>query len=424
MSQRSFKLAGRWNQVLVRLAAFEPQASSPQQELTAKELREKENSLALGGLRNPRHAVMKSPKLRAVGERIRCVVSPLVSDELASTLNEEITAGVSRDWVLDVRHALCREFGVVSSDKGLQPDLWQAMLRDADDPDADCLPDWLRHGFPLGIKCKILNTGVFPSTTTVSTAIEESRLHGHLMSDENGQANNYVSFDESVEHAQRLLDELVDAGRAEVFDSWDAVVQAVGSEAKLTKLACIVKVRDSGETKYRLVVDSRRSGVNGLMDVKERVILPKITDVATSIQRLLCRNRDYERQELELVSVDFKDAFHMCPLRQDERQFVVWKDSYGCYHVSKVVQFGLSPGPLLWARLAAASMRLAQSVVRDWESCVATYWWPLADNHGKLPNRKVQDFVALCSCVAGVGLGIVLEKGRSWELGTLDWVWA
>lgn len=66
----------------------------------------------------------------------------------------------------------------------------------------------------------------------------------------------------------------------------------------------------------------------------------------------------------------FRDTFHM---KHDERQFVVAKDSYGWYHVSKVVQFGLSPGPLLWARLASAAMRLGQAIVKPWEAAVSTY---------------------------------------------------
>ena len=52
----------------------------------------------------------------------------------------------------------------------------------------------------------------------------------------------------------------------------------------LTWLACLVKIKENGETKYRLVVDSRRSGVNGLMTVRERVILPKVTDPLSAFQ--------------------------------------------------------------------------------------------------------------------------------------------
>lgn len=232
-------------------------------------------------------------------------------------------------------------------------ELWHALLSAAKDADAECLSEWIRNGFPLGIRCDIHNSGIFPATDEVSAAIEASRVQGRLIEDSDGSD--------------------VREGRSEVFETWEAVKSRFGQEAKLTKLACIVKVKESGETKYRLVVDSRRSGVNGLMTVKERVILPKITDVVSGLHAIARKCEGFSGFELEMFSVDCKDAFHMCHLREEERQFVICKDSYGCYPVSKVVQFGLAPGPLLWARLASASMRLGQSIVQDWEASVHTY---------------------------------------------------
>ena len=218
-------------------------------------------------------------------------------------------------------------------DEGLQQDLWSKLLLAAKDPDATWLSQWIQDGFPLGILHPVENTGIFPATQTVSAAIEESRIHGLLATDVDGTATNYSSFQESMVHAQDLMDQLVQTGRADKFETWQEVVDTFGEQAKLTRLACLVKTKETGEIKYRLVVDSRRSGVNGLMDVKERVILPKISDVAQSIQYLAKLNEGWSEMSLELISVDFRDAFHMCPLKHDERQFVVAKDSYGWYHV-------------------------------------------------------------------------------------------
>lgn len=108
------------------------------------------------------------------------------------------------------------------------------------------------------------------------------------------------------------------------------------------------------------------------MTVRERVVLPKISDVISIIHHLLDANSGCDH-ELELYSVDFKDAFHMFPLRRDERHFVISKGGYGRYHMSRVVQFGLAPGPLLCARLVSAAMRACQSAIHDFEWSVATY---------------------------------------------------
>jgi hypothetical protein len=210
---------------------------------------------------------------------------PLVADANLLELDNDISLGVADPWVTRVREALCAEFGAVSVEEGLQYDLWNKLLLAAKDPDASCLSEWIRDGFPLGIVHAIENTGVFPATQTVSAAIEESRIHGMLATDVDGTATNYSSFQESVAQAQELMDQLVQTGRADKFETWQEVVETFGEQAKLTRLACLVN-KETGETKYRLVVGSRRSGANGLMNVKERVILPKISDVAQSIQYL------------------------------------------------------------------------------------------------------------------------------------------
>ena len=410
LSARSMKLAGKWGNVLVRCSVEASSDEVVQADKSAQQLREEENAKAWGGLRNPRHAVARSPSLRDVGQRLRQVMLPLVAKANLLELENNLSSGVADSWVTKLRKALCTEFGAVAVAEGLQHDLWNKLLLAAKDPDATCLSQWIRDGFPLGILHTIENTGIFPATGTVSAAIEESRIHGLLTTDADGTATNYSSFQESVTEAQELMDQLVQDGRADKFETWQEVVETFGEQAKLTRLACLVKVKETGETKYRLVVDSRRSGINGLMDVRERVILPKISDVAQSIQHLARLNEGWSDMTLELVSVDFKDAFHMCPLKQDERQFVVAKDSYGWYHVSKVVQFGLSPGPLLWARLASAAMRLGQAIVKPWEAAVSTYVDdPLLTVFGESAQART------ATVLLYVGLWLALGLRISWN---------
>ena len=105
----------------------------------------------------------------------------------------------------------------------------------------------------------------------MSASIKASQTLGILLEDWDGSAKNYKSFEESGAKGQAELDRLVECGRATKVCSWGEVVQLVGEGAKLTKLACIIKHKDGAE-KVRLVVDMCRSGVNGLMMLKERVI--------------------------------------------------------------------------------------------------------------------------------------------------------
>ena len=68
-----------------------------------------------------------------------------------------------------------------------------------------------------------------------------------LLEDLDGRAMNYASFEEAGEPAEELVQQMIDAGRAERVDTWDQVKEKVGDGAKLTKLACIVKEKDNGE---------------------------------------------------------------------------------------------------------------------------------------------------------------------------------
>ncbi len=205
-------------------------------------------------------------------------------------------------------------------------------------------------------------------TEKVSASIAASKANGILLEDWSGEASNYVSFEEEKEEAQKELDRLVEQSRAIKVNTWREVAALVGQEAKLTKLACLVKTTSTGK-KVRLVVDMRRSGINGLMDLKERVILPRITDLVSAIQALLklATQASGRGWQLELGVWDFKDAFYTMKLREQEKKFVVVKGADQCYYLMQCVAFGLACGPLLWGRLAAAAMRISQSTVQSWE---------------------------------------------------------
>ena len=289
LQQRPYKVVGRWKNVLVR-ASIERGGDSarlPQPKMTAKQVREQENKAAVGGLRHPRDAVRKSEELRRTGSRIRRVVEDHMTNDRIRAMCEDCTAGMSKEWILEVRRALGSGFGAEVTDSGLQADLSQKLLECAADKDACTLPQWMRHGFPLGIEEEIKNNGIFPATGVDSAAVEASRRDGLLQDDIDGAMTNYSSFEEAGEPAEELLRQMELANRADVVETWQQVEELTGGGAKLTRLACIVKLKENGEYKYRLVVDCRRSGVNGQSKVHERVILPKMTDAIASIQSLL-----------------------------------------------------------------------------------------------------------------------------------------
>ena len=101
----------------------------------------------------------------------------------------------------------------------------------------------------------IEHSRVFPQTHEDTAAVEASRLEGEVLQDYMGDCENYRSFMEESTWAQGLLDQMVEKGRAEVFHhSWRSVVDQFGDGSWLTKVGCLVKTKEDGAVKARLIL--------------------------------------------------------------------------------------------------------------------------------------------------------------------------
>ena len=103
-----------------------------------------------------------------------------------------------------------------------------------------------------------------------------------------------------------------------------------------------------------------RSRVNGLVSIREHPVLPRVADLASG-------------------SVDLFEAWagHWTESRRLVDEFApdgegVVKDVSNWY-VFRSVPFGLTSGPLLWGRLAAAVARLTQATFLPWEAQLQCY---------------------------------------------------
>ena len=300
MLERSFSRTGRWSNVLVRSsllkgneAAHNVVSDACEKSESNREKRERENREAVGGLRFAKRAVSRSSALRQVGRKLRSVLDRWMTNQLLETLGNDLTHGVPED-VSRLRDMLCCEFNSKLDDGRWPVPLWSKLLHESDDPEMNVLPTWMSVGFPLGIKSEIQCTGIFPKTYEDTAAVESSRLEGVILHDELGEHSNYASFVEAGEKAQSLLDQMVQEGRAVCCNSWDEVLVEAGPDAQLTRMGCIIKTKADGTEKVRLIFDGRRSGVNGLISCRERVTLPRVSDVADGFLQLLANNHNEE----------------------------------------------------------------------------------------------------------------------------------
>ena len=145
------------------------------------------------------------------------------------------------------------------------------------------------------------------------------------------------------------------------------------------RLAVTVKLRADQSKKVRTIVDMRRNGSNGKIKLRERLVLPRISDFVESMldlwegveaslgigqhtwlaPHILASRRG--QFEVELFVIDFKDAFYTMTVLENERKYIIAKGLEFLYNFL-VAAFGIASGPLLWGRLAALASRLVQAI--------------------------------------------------------------
>ena len=339
---------------------------------SAKDDKEREDKKYPGGLRNPNSAVAQSPSLRRTGARVRQVfekigtLGPLRSQilEVIQQMGTSKCQGFPPELIATASNLLRSEFGLENRlhHAGFDADLWAALLTDANDPELE-VPRWLAEGCPTGIGDSIIAPcGVFPPATGISSAIQASKVHALLSEQQQWRHEshkNYVSF--YIDDGRLAEDEvrrIADKDFIERFRSWDEVVTR-WPKAIASKVALIVKERDDGTTKVRMVIDLRRSGGNGDVILPERVVLPRLSDLTASIGNLLDRSQAADR--VELAVVDFEDAFHTLSLRERDRGVMAIRTLNG-WAVFRRLCCGMAAAPLVWCRVGAAAGRLGQSL--------------------------------------------------------------
>lgn len=426
LAKRTLVRIGKFSNALIRADFLSqstsdttlPSMPSSSTYLSRGQIREQENVECVGGLRDPRRAVARSKPLQLVGQQLRACLDPLLSNEVLEEFENADGQLLPNDLIWAARQRLAQTFHTEVLKEGYQSEIIHAVLSEANDPDTHTLHEWLTSGFPLGISEGICNNGIFPKTDEVSAAIKASQAMGELLEDWDGSAKNYKSFEEAGNKAQHELDRLVADGRADRVNTWEEVVEVVGEEAKLTKMACIVKMK-GGQEKVRIVVDMRRSGINGRMVLLERVVLPRVSDVAMSVHELLKSSGHGSTPEFFIA--DFKDAFYTLKLKESERANTVVKGNDGSYYIMRCVCFGLACGPTLWGRMAAMAMRVSQAATLTAEGRVQCYVDdPIIIGVG--PTRRDRSRIFCRYLLIWCSFGFPISWGKISRGTSVDWI--
>ena len=119
----------------------------------------------------------------------------------------------------------------------------------------------------------------------------------------------------------------------------------------LNKLGVVVKFTESGAKKSRVVWDLRRSGANSKCHQAERIVLPRLTDLAAAATRAYRSGK-----EPWLVALDVRDAFLNIPAGKDKAFTVAAKpgaDGQNQVIVCDTLVFGAKSSPTIWGRFAS-----------------------------------------------------------------------
>ena len=252
-------------------------------------------------------------------------------------------------------------------------ELVRKVLTAARDPDL-AIADWLQHGTPVGIAEPIPPSGLLPLVT------EERSTTAASLQQRVQWTHNHPSFDlleGSDAPAHILLDDLVNAGHALVFDSIDEAASWLGTRPVPSPLGDVVRLKQDGSVKHRLIQDLKASNVNSASVVPERQVLPRFVDHARDIALLSLG----ASSEIGVFIIDFKNAFMTLPLADAERPFNTsvaphtvsrtrpplydGEPSKGKFLVWRVLGFGGHSNPLTYSRVACFAARSGQALLME-----------------------------------------------------------
>ena len=283
-----------------------------------KEEKKKEQQLGqqgfVGGMKNPTEVVEGLPTLQNLGRRILGAWERFCNQFPAAVKVGETYGSKECQW--DER-LVTKWLKKITGAKGestlklasrwsfrspLQGNLFEAWGRRGNDPETE-VPKWIKEGVPLGINKKIGTCGIFPPT------IKEDlpAMQGDLQVTQGLKEDiaNYVSVVEQEEDAREEIGRLAKLGYVIKVPKKE-VEKANFKGTTVSKLGLIVKKKEDGSTKRRIIIDLKRSGGNDKAYLPERLILPRPVDAIAMLRRTHASHSqvsDPQAKVMELVMI-------------------------------------------------------------------------------------------------------------------------
>ena len=170
--------------------------------------------------------------------------------------------------------------------------------------------------------------------------------------------------------------------------------------------------------KHRIIIDMLRSGGNKRARVPERIVLPRVSDLVKTVQKLWReRRRDLPEDDpgVELVGADLSDAYcHFGVAGPELKNCLAPADPVypGQMVLFRAMLFGFKGAPLIMGRLAAAFSRLWQAMLWKDKGGLQTYMDdPVVVLMGSLEERRSLLAMLLYTARA-FGINLAFHKGE------------
>ena len=397
---------------------------------------EPKQTVYVGGMRHPARVVRTMATAQGLGIRIGAAWDYFMAkfpqvEEMAENYGSS-TSSLPKNLVMEWREILKRlvdakeASGVRLSAKyeyvsTVDAELVEGWIKKVNDPDV-AIPTWIRQGVPLGIHCPIQCCGIFPPSdeTEAELAMEDASSFWAR-----GEVANYASVEQNRELAEEEINRYASKGFVSKIPKQEA--EDMFQHTTVSRLALILKTREDGTLKKRIVIDLRRSGGNSKAVLPERLILPRPSDCLEMVRDMYNfsshgrRDEPEDRWGYEFILVDITDAF---------MTFGVDKREWGHCLAPSTVQdemllftallFGFKTAPLLYSRLAALLSRLLQSIVPPAVACHQTYlddalWFM----QGPLKARN-RCLGLILFTLEAIGLQVAYGKGH--RAASVQWI--
>ena len=237
-----------------------------------------------------------------------------------------------------------------------RPGIVRGFVASAKDPEVQ-LSDWLEFGAPTGVGSPITSCGVFSKIVSTGEASKEFwRAYAECT-----DHRNYKSADENKQLLNNEVNPLLKENFVKRYDTLEEAVKLHG-KVFVSKVAAIVKMRQDGTPKLRIIIEMLRSMVNSFVRLEERIILPRLADMISDLIALARALEIGSGQVIDMSVFDFSDAFHTIGVALEELRFQVFRLPDKGYGVYRTAVFGGGGSPLTWGRAAAFLSRFGQSL--------------------------------------------------------------